>query len=242
MIDNARTKKQILSLLNANERDTLGARLYSVNSGDEGFIGAEIDTAIEYAKMLVKEALASDNSLHRGAFIVDTPVAHGTALPSHYGTHGIPKITPYLNAPASMVRTGTRKSVEEITSYRENSIILNSRKLYSDIDHDQPGYGDAPSSLAGFYSVVEDVLYFTGYSAVVPLAVITGASDAFIPAEKESVVQAIALGKLAKDGTVSEKFGEWMQMGNMELSLIRTGESAAPSIKPTVGSRDSGTK
>lgn len=242
MIDDVRVKQQIISLLNANERAIDGTRVYSLVSGDDGFIGSEIDTAVDYAKMNALRVLANEDSTLREGFIRFVEVAHGTALPAHYGAHGVPRITPYDGAEAKFIKEGVRKSVEEIASYRENPEVLATAKLYSDFDHDQSGDGGFPSPLAGFYSVVENVFYFTGVSAVVPLAQILDGDEDLIPAEVEPAICFLALGKLAKDGTISEKFAEWNALGIAELNLIRNGSSPAPSIKPTVGNRDRGTK
>lgn len=244
-IDFLRVKRQIISLLNANATDANGFPLYSEALGDEGYLSGEIDTGIDYAAFAVMEAICStDGHSLRSAFIRFAQCQNSMPLPIHYGTHGTPVITPFEFAGDKQKKQGVRKSVEEIASYRENPVVASMGNLYSEIDHDQPdGNGNGASPLSGFYAVVEGIFYFTGFSAVVPLAQILSIADKIlIPDSKEAAIVHIAIGKLAKDGSISEKFSEHAQMGQMELNLIRTGESSAPSIKPTVGNRNTGTK
>ncbi len=240
-VDLIRVKKQVISLIGANERDAIsGLRVYSGNSGDEAFLSAEIDTAISYALLEVMAAVCgTDGSPLRGAFVTNTAVNHGEPLPQHYGTPGVPKITPFTGATFTI--SGVRKSVEEISSYRNNPIVFGSKRLYSDFNHNQNANGQA-SSLAGYYSIVEGVLYYTGQSAVIPLAVFDESSEDLLPDSVEPTIAALAVGNLAKDGTISEKFSEWFQRGEMQLNLIRNGEVPTPSVKPTIGARDRGTK
>lgn len=242
-IDFLRVKRQIISLLNANQTDANGFALYLETVGDEGYLSAEIDTAIDYAAYSVMEAICStDGHSLRSEFIRYVVCQNSMPLPAHHGTHGTPVITPFEFAEDRQKKQGVRKSVEEIASYRENPVIGNMGNLYSEFDHDQPD-GSGASPLSGFYAVVEGIFYFTGFSAVVPLAQILASADRnLIPGSKEAAIVHIAIGKLAKDGSISEKFSEHAQMGQMELNLIRTGESSAPSIKPTIGNRNTGTK
>ena len=232
-------KEQIISLLNANQR-TSGNRVYSTTSGDSGFLGAEIDTAIVHAKLCVKQAICeTDGHGLRSAFISNVTVAHGDPLPKHYGTPGVPIITPYDGA-ANTLR-GVRKSYEEIDSYRRNPIVL-TQKLYGDLNHDEQSEQGEASPIAGYYAFVEGHFYFTGFTAEIPLADFSESDGITLPDSTDSAVVFTALSKLAKDGTVSEKFGEWARMSAAELNMIRTGLMAVPSIKPTLGTRDRGTK
>ncbi|HEX8637574.1 MAG TPA: hypothetical protein VF692_05895, partial [Pyrinomonadaceae bacterium] len=62
-------KKQIISLLDANERNVDGTRKYSLVSGDEGFISDEIDTAINYAlRDIMRAVCETEGHSNRGAF------------------------------------------------------------------------------------------------------------------------------------------------------------------------------
>lgn len=241
MIDFTRIKKQIISLLSANERSGSGVLQYSTNLGDEGYLSGEIDTAIIYAQLdIMRTICETDGHPSRSAFVSDTPVNHAEQLPHHYGSPGVPLIIPFDGA--EYVLPGTRKSYEQIISYRNNENARGLGGIYGDFAHDVAMDGGGASKLAGFFAIVENTFYFTGFSATLPLADFEendgqDISDAFEPA-----IVRLALGNLAKDGTISEKYAFYAEQGLRDLAGIRTGAISVPNLKPTVGTRDIGTK
>lgn len=315
----SRIKKQIISLLDANERNISGVRIYSTTVGDEGFLSEEFDTAIAFACLEVMKAICeSDSNPGRTDFISLVAVNHGAQIPFHYGPAGVPVITPFsptktvsdaeltINSTTvtsataeftaedegkaitltkgiySMETTidafideetieladpwtelsdtdvtleyavnhlpyakeGTRKSYEDVVSYRENPVIGAFGRLYGDGLHNEPNPENTTqaSPLAGFYAIVNERFYFTGYSAQIPLALFSESDYDKIPASYEATVMKLAFGYLAKDGTLSDKFSQYHNLGLHDLVAIRSGELTVPSIKPVYGARDKGTK
>lgn len=241
MLDSQRVKKQIISLLSANERNGTGVLQYSTNLGDEGYLSGEIDTAIIYAKLDVMRAICeTDGHPSRSPFVSDTPVNHAEQLPMHYGSPGVPLITPFDGA--EYVLPGTRKSYEQIISYRNNENAGGLGGIYGEFAHDVSIDGGGASKLAGYFAIVENVFYFTGFSAKLPLADFEENDGQDIPDAFEPSIVRLSLGNLAKDGTISEKYAFYAEQGLRDLASIRTGEISVPNLKPSVGTRDIGTK
>lgn len=235
-----KVKKQIISLLDINKRNGSYERQYSLNIGDEGWIPDEINTAVDFACIEVCRTICETHGhSERGTFVSNESVTYGAELPSHIGDAGIPIITPYTGANTIL---GRRKSYEEIDSYRRNP-ETDWGKVYGDVNHDQED-GGKPSPLAGFYAIVDNRFYFTGLSATVPLAIADNTSTTIdkTPLSYEPTVLKLAMGNLAKDGTISSKFGYFLQLGMTDLKTIKEGKLSVPSVKSTIGTRDIGTK
>lgn len=223
-------KSQVVSLLNANTR-TNGVASYATTVGDLGWLAEEIDTAVDGAAMAVLQAACEGVHPARQGFIVNTSVTHGSALPLHYGAIGVPVITPYSGA--SFTLQGVRKSVDDISAYR-----INESNIYGTVAHNAAN-GTKASQLAGYYAHVNGIFYFTGYSCVVPLAILTRASITSVPDVFEPTIIKLAMGNLAKDGANSDNFSYFGTLGLADLEMIRSGGNPPP-INPTAGKKDHG--
>jgi hypothetical protein len=240
MLSDTRIKSQIISLLGINARGNTGVKIYGTEIGDEAYLSDQIDTAIEYAKLEVGEAIAdTDGHSDTFIFVSNVAVAHGAQIPAHKGLHGVPRITPFEDADYTI--EGRTNSYEKIDAYRRNP-EFRGEKLYGEFNHDEPDDGGRASKLAGFFAVVQNILYYTGFSAEIPLKTVTLAKVNNLSSEYEPKIADIAIGKLYMDGSISEIFSHYQQLGLMRLNQIRTGEITAPSTKPALGTRDVGTK
>lgn len=239
-IDKTRIKKHIIDLIGANERNDDGSPKYSAVSGDEGVLIEAVDTALTYAlRDIMKTVCQTDGHENRGEFVADAPVTHGQPLPAHYGSIGIPKITPYEDADFTI--TGVRKSAEEIDSYRRTLTVKGFGELF-EVPHDQADEDNEPSELAGFYAQVTGDFYFSGFSCVVPMANFADSDYTKLLDSFEPVAMKRVFGYLRKDGMISDIFGDYWNQSEADLREIRGGAVEVPSFKPTVGMRDVGTK
>lgn len=225
-------KKQVVSLLNANTR-TLGVASYSTTPGDLGWLAEEIDTAVDGAALATLQAACEGVHPARQAFIVNTTVTHAAALPLHYGAIGVPVITPYDGAAFTI--QGVRKSVDDISAYR-----INESNIYGSVAHNLAN-GTKASQLAGYYAHVNGIFYFTGFSCVVPLAILTRSSTTSVPDVFEPTIIKLAMGSLAKDGAASDNFSYFQQLGMTDLNTIRAGGNPPP-VNATEGQKDIGTR
>ena len=214
MADLTTIKKQVVDLINANPFDTDGVKEYSATSGDEDFLDEAIARAIDEAKIIVAERVClSDSSTLKSAFVqTNQAITNGAMLPTHYGNIFNIKIVPYDGAEA--VR-GERRTPNIISSFRQNP-----DKIYGQFNHNEEDTtfeNPTPSQLAGFYSDDNNQFEFTGYSATINYADFTNIDLEDYPVSLEVPITHVAVGLLAKDGSVSNKFGEHLQIG---LSLI----------------------
>lgn len=208
MADLDKIKKQVIDLLNANEFDVSGVKQYSTTSGDEDFLDESIARAITEAQTIVAERIClSDNSTLKTPFILSNQaITHGSLIPVHYGNVFNIKITPYDGA--SFTLRGQKRNPELISSYRANP-----DNIYGEFGHDEEDEANnSPSQLAGFYSDEHNLFEFTGESATISYADINISITNF-PTSLEVPITHIAVGLLAKDGSVSNKFGEHMAIG-----------------------------
>jgi len=211
MADLTTIKKRVIDLLGANEYDADGVKMYSATSGDEDFSDDAIARAIEEAKIITAERVClSDNSTLKKPFVLtNQTITHGALIPVHYGNIFNVKITPYDGADFTI--DGQKRKSQLISSYRANF-----DEAYGTVAHDEMDDSfdtDVPSQLAGFYSEEEGLFEFTGDSATINYADFTNVELSNYPTSLEVPITHIAVGLMAKDGTVSEKFGEHMQIG-----------------------------
>jgi hypothetical protein len=211
MADLTKITKQVLDLLNANSYDSGGVKEYSATSGDEDFLDGAVARAIEEAKIIAAERIClSDNSTLKTPFIQsDEDIEHGDLIPIHYGNVFNVKITPYSGA-TNVIR-GQKRTSAQIGDYRSNP-----DNMYGQIAHDEEDTtfeNPTPSQLAGFYSDEHNLFEFTGESATISYADFTNVALSSYPVSLEVPITHIAVGLLAKDGSVSNKFGEHMQIG-----------------------------
>ncbi len=211
MADLTTIKKQINAILGTAE-DTAGVKQYSAVSGDEDFLDGFIARAIEEAKIIVAERVCqSDNSTLKSVFIqANQSITHGALIPTHYGNIFNVKIVPYSGAGASAIR-GQKRSAELISAYRNNF-----DNVYGQTAHnaaDEAFETAIPSQLAGFYSDEHNLFEFTGHTATINFADFTNVALTAYPTSLEVPITHIAVGLLAKDGSVSDKFNEHFNIG-----------------------------
>lgn len=230
-VDLTRVKRQVIQTLNAGTRNSSGVGTYNVTVADKGYLSEEIDTAIREACISVMQAICeTDGHPARTSFLSLESVTHASVIPEHHGEIGVPVITPYSGASATLL--GTRKSYEDVQAYRANP-----NNIYDTIAHNLQG-----SSLAGYYATVGNYIYFTGHSAQVPLANFEADDDDLIPDAFEPAVIKLSLGYMAKDGAASDIFSYYLDLGQQDLGIIRSGGQQVPNIKPTGGVQDRGTR
>jgi hypothetical protein len=229
-------KKQVIANMNLSVRDSAtNVPTYSTALGDTSYSGDEITRACQSAATLVMQAICeTDGHGERGLFVTETALTHGAVLPIHYGSIGVPRITPFENAGYTIV--GKRKSIEEISAYRHNP-----NYFYSLTNHNLAN-GANPSKLAGFYAIDNNVFYFTGFSAVSDLATFTESSYTLLPDNRYPLVIDLSISKLKKDGDLSDIFSYYESQGFNEVNWIRSNKMNQPSMEKTVGNRDSGLK
>lgn len=234
--DLAVPKKQTIALLGLAVRDaSTTVPTYSTALGDTSYATEEIDRAGQNAVTEIMKAICeTDGHAHRALFTTAGALTHAAQLPAHFGSIGVPRITPFSGAGYTII--GKRKSIEEIGAYRQNP-----NNLYSLIAHNS-SLGGVHSKLAGFYAEDGETIYFTGFSAVSDLANFVEADYTLLPDVYYPAASFLQIGFLKKDGDVSDIFDHYLNLGMAELQRILGREMDQPSMKKTVGSRDSGSK
>lgn len=240
---------QVTQILNAGIKDSSGNAEFSDEIGDPLYSKEEIlNNCINAGEMVLLAILETDGHPQRSAFMENVEVDYKAAIPIGFGSFGTPEITPYENAPYTVA--GVELSPEEIESYRQNP-----RRIYCAVNHDQsyPAPEDEPdtvreaSDIAGFYAVDGLKFYFTGFSAIVPVARfdredIYKSSDktSKIPEGFHSTVVKLAAGLSGKDGMLSDIAGFYNRQGLTDLALIRGGKEIIPKIVQYQNSRGTG--
>lgn len=229
-------KKQTIALLGLAVRDSAGVPTYSTALGDSSYAAEEITRAGQNAVTEIMRAICeTDGHPHRSLFTTAQAIVSGDQLPEHFGSSGVPVITPFDGASFTLI--GKRKSIEEIAAYRANV-----NNFYSETDHDEADAQGFPSKLAGCYALDGQSCHFTGDSATVDIANFDEADYTLLPDTYYPLATALQIANLKKDGDVSDIFTYYAQLGTQGLNAIRKGEMDHPSLKKTIGTRDSGTK
>lgn len=228
---------QAIALMNLSARDGSGVPSYTTDLGDTSYSLDEIERSAQSGVTQIMEAICdTDGHFHRPLFQASTALTHGAILPSHRGSIGVPRITPYLGCTYTL--NGKRKSIEEIAAYRANP-----DKLYSTTNHNVVN-GQFPSKLAGFYAIeaTSNVFYFTGYSAVADLADFDEDDYISLPDSYYPLAINLTIAGLRKDGDVSDIFSYYASAGAAGLGAIMGNGATQPSAKVTLGTRDTGAK
>lgn len=232
-------KAQVIGLLNLAPRDLDGVPVYtaSVTGGDTIYAQGEIDRAAENAVIDIMRAICeTPGHPQRVLFTQPEPLLHGQVLPDHYGPIGVPRIKPF--PAATYWLQGKVKSIEEISAYRANP-----SGIYTSIAHNAAN-GARHSKLAGFYAIDEaaQVFYFTGFAAESELAWFQPNDYIQLPDDHYDAAVSLTIAKLRKDGDMSGIYNDHAQMAQAALARIRGEQSEQPSLRKTVGARDSGSK
>ncbi|MBS1793672.1 MAG: hypothetical protein JSS81_07455 [Acidobacteria bacterium] len=224
-------KKQAIALMNLSTRNLDGTPVYSTALGDTSYGASEIARGAQNAATSIMRAICeTDGHPHRYFFDTILTLTHQEKIPDHYGSIGVPRITPYSGAGYAL--TGKRKSVEEILSYRANP-----NYYYSKIAHDAAG-----SKLAGYYAIENNIFYFTGFSADAAGAVFTESSYTALPDSYYPLAIELTIAALKKDGDLSDIFAYYERRSMEGLQVVRAQGTDQPSPKKTIGRRDSGDK
>lgn len=209
MADVVKIKDQIKAILGISE-EAAGVKVYSSTVlGDADWLNGEIDRGIVEAQYIVAEEYCrATNPKLRSAFLQTATPTSGNPLPNHYGEISKIAVVPYSGGTALKA---VLKSAAEIASYRANP-----GSLHSAVAHNasEEIFGNTyPSCISAFYAIDEDIFTFTGFSASFQYADFTGVDLDDYPVSSEVPITHIAVGVLAKDGTISEKFAEHYQIG-----------------------------
>jgi hypothetical protein len=236
-------KSQAIGVLNLAPRDTAGVPTYtaSVAGGDTIYAQEEIDRAATGAAIeTIRTILETEGHPHRALWTQPEPLIHAEVLPDHYGPIGVPRITPYSGATNKLA--GKIKSIEQILAYRANP-----GNLYSATAHNASVSTGRPSKLAGFYAVDEaaQVVYFTGFAAESDIAWFQADQPSEflrLPDDYYDLAICLTVRNLKKDGDATDVFGYYAELAAAGLRAIKERSSTQPSLRPTVGARDTGAK
>jgi hypothetical protein len=231
MADLTRVQNQVVALLGAGTRSAAGVPVYSTALLDKARATEEIQASCYNAAIQVARAVCeSASSPFKGEFLDTMDVAHGQALPAHFGEASPPKILPYSGAPNTLA--GVRRPYDRIESMR-----INRNNAYGPTHN--LAYQGGASPLAGYYDIVDGVFYFTGYSATMALADFDR-TDVFDKLNDglEPVIIVTALAMSSKEGDTSDGiFGSWMQQAGAALAEIRAGATAFSRIDEALAIR-----
>lgn len=207
---------QAIALLNLSYRDSNGTPTYDMTLGDTSYSLEEIQRAAQSAATMIMEAICdTDGHPHRALFESAQTLTHAAVLPSHRGSIGVPRITPYSGCAYTI--NGKRKSIEEISAYRANP-----DKLYSSTNHNVAN-GLHPSKLAGYYAIdTTQVFYFTGFSAVADIVDFEEDDYTALPDSYYPLATDLTIMGLKKDGDVSDIFSDYAARGLQGLVAIRS--------------------
>src|SRR5688572_29090932 len=98
MFDAEIVTSQVIALLGLAARDEGGTPQYtsSVINGDQTYADQEIERAASSGMTAIMKAICeTDGHHHRGLFETSTALTHGSVIPAHFGSPGVPRITPY---------------------------------------------------------------------------------------------------------------------------------------------------
>lgn len=226
-------RKQVIALMNLSVRDSAGVPTYSTSLGDTSYSADEITRACQSAVTVIMRAICeTDGHPDRRYFTTSMTITHAAQLPAHYGSIGVPQITPFTSATYTIA--GKLKSIQEIYAYRDNP-----GNMYSAVNHNAAN-GSTHSRLAGFYCVDNNAVHFTGKSAVADLANFQESDYVLLPDTRYPLAIALAIANLKKDGDVSDIFDYYLKQGMSEVVWMKQNKLTQPSLNKTIGTRESG--
>lgn len=213
-------EKMIVQRINAAA--TWGGTITKLIFSDE-----MVEEARREASAEVLRAVANSGKGYFGELSGYVAVVHNAFLPGHDGEPGIPQIVPFFGATA---RAGLPADPDEIDSYRTSPESYTGTS--SGVAHaHNVAIGGKRSPLSCRYSMINGVFKFTGYSAEVPLLVITTAmGDTKIPISLGPAVVKLGIPKLVKPGTALSQFAR-ADAGDGRDDLVSIQEGAM-SVKP----------
>lgn len=166
---------------------------------------------------------SSEGSGHRPLFLSDSAdLTHGATLPDRIG-------------PIAQVRI---KHVSADSDYKAGKFDCN--LSLADIERWRANVGSiygaahdaANSSLSGYYMVLGDEIYFTGYRARAKVATFTRSAGTMqSPQVYEDAVLAIAITNLVKRGDESGFASMYVQAANAYRQMISAGQMTLPALE-----------
>lgn len=176
------------------------------------------------ATMELYDAIAS-NPQHGfwGVLATDVDVDHNDLLPEHLGQVGIPMI--YTHEDAEDPVEGVPADPDEIDSWRSDTLGLHSKLCGEIVAHDAVDDNEMPSPLAGYYSLVNSRIKFTGYACEIPMVQITVAQvETKTPVPFMHTIAKLAPLYHFKEGdNLPATANALIQAGRQDLERIRAG-------------------
>jgi hypothetical protein len=226
-VDLTVAQKRLTALYNANAKNADGSMIYSTAVDDDRRNATELLDLVTEGAMSVLLALAESpsNGLRNQLMADSAEIVHRGRIPQHIGPIGVVKIQRFAGDSFS---AGAKRPANEIESMREN---LNN--FYAPTAHDQQDEDGNPSPISGFWDILADELFYTGFSAKMQIANFTRADAATkVPDPYEDVVIAKAFALGVKDGDVSltTLASNYSTYAEGALRMIRGGASVVPPI------------
>ncbi len=188
--DPDRVESRIKEILNAAA--TWGGAVTKAVYSAEGITAAREESQLEVLRAIAGNPQSGDY----GALVTDTAVAHDALLPAFEGDPGIPLIVPFDGAPA---RAGHPATPDQIDAWRLNPEAYSGLIDGEEVEHNEADANGKMFPFACRYTIDNGRFKFTGFSAVIPLAIITRATA--VPEPLEPVVVKLSIPKLVKSGT-----------------------------------------
>lgn len=177
---------------------------------------------IDSGMAIIKAIAENPENGEYGPLATLVTINHNQFIPGHSGKPGLPIIVPFVGASG---RDGVWAEPDEIDSYRANPASYTGA-VGATVAHDQAGPNNTPSPLACRYSVVQGRFKFTGYSAQLPLVMLTREmADTAVPEVYEPTLVKLSLIKLVKPKNELFAYARALdQLGREDLMEIKGGK------------------
>ena len=156
--DFTRIRKRVTEILNANDAGTFSETISARNKTRNA--DAIEAACIEAAMRVMQTVCEPVGSEYRKDFLQTVPVNYKDTMPVRVGKPSMVEIEPYAGG---AWREADQKDYRKIEAWRRNP-----NNIYDNIAHNAAG-----SSLAGFYDIWNDIIYFTGNACRVTVAVVS---------------------------------------------------------------------
>lgn len=209
-VDLTVVQKRATAILGAATQNADGSATYVTTVADDRRHATDIaDSATEAVLMIIQAICETPGDGNRAEFMTDSAsIPHRGEIPAHYGPIGIPKIQRYAGQDFI---AGHQRSAEDIESMRENV-----QSLYDSVAHNAAG-----SSLGGYFDVRDNLLFYTGLDAKVPIATFVRADAATkCPDAHEGLAVALTVMLQLKEGD-SQILSDYAVQGRAGLEQIR---------------------
>jgi hypothetical protein len=198
----------------------IGAQSASFNDvvSDDRFVQEEVKRAVVEAEEEVARIICEISHPQRVTFLTSSSVAHSSVIPQHIGPIERVVITRWTGDSGV---DGEKTSRDNILRWRQN---LNN--IFGTLAHNATN-----SPLAGYYNITDDVLYFTGQSAVVHYCNYTpNFTSLQIDASFEHMLVPGAVVRLNKIGVPQELISSYGALYSQALQLLKTNQETIPEL------------